>query len=193
MAPRSAFSTASSRSRPQWEQVRDILDVWFDQRLDARLHAGGPAALPDARRRQARARRRQGPRHVPRRLRPAPRLVPVIAAGILRHPRPRALRHRADARLRPRREGAEDVEVRRQRRLAAGRDEDVRRRHPAPVGGGLRLFRRPAHRPRHPQELRRDLPQAAQHAALDARRAGASRQRTSASSSRTCASSSSSG
>ena len=48
--------------------------------LDARLHAGGPGALPDARRRQARARRRQGPRHVPRRLRPASRLVPVVAA-----------------------------------------------------------------------------------------------------------------
>ncbi len=39
------------------------------------------------RRRQARARRRQGPRHVPRRLRPASRLVPVVAA---RNPAARA-------------------------------------------------------------------------------------------------------
>ena len=64
-----------------------------------------PEALPRPRRHQARARRRPGPRHVPRRLRPASRLVPVLAARELRHARPRALRRRADARLRPRREG----------------------------------------------------------------------------------------
>ena len=36
-------------------------------------------------------------------------------------------------------------------RGAAGRDETARRRHPAPVGGGLRLCRGPAHRPQHPE------------------------------------------
>ncbi len=51
-----------------WEQVRDILDVWFELGLDARL-------LP---------RKTQGPevarRPLSRRLRPASRLVPVVAA-----------------------------------------------------------------------------------------------------------------
>ena len=54
-----------------WEQVRDILDVWFELRLDARL-------LP---------RKAQGPEMargpLSRRLRPASRLVPVLAAGRL--------------------------------------------------------------------------------------------------------------
>jgi isoleucyl-tRNA synthetase len=54
------------------------------------------------------------------RLRPAPRLVPVLAAGGLRHPRPRALRRGADPRLHPRREGGEDVQVAGQQRRAAG-------------------------------------------------------------------------
>ena len=74
--------------------------------------------------------------HVSRRLGPASRLVPFLAAGELRHARPRALRRRPDPRLRPRREGPEDVEVARQHRRAAGRDQGFRRRHPAPVGGG---------------------------------------------------------
>ena len=81
-ARRSASSAASSTIRRRLgagaRHPRRVVRF----RLDARLHAGGPAALPDAGRRQARARRRQGPRHVPRRLRPAPRLVPVLAAGI---------------------------------------------------------------------------------------------------------------
>ena len=75
----------------------------------------------------------------------------------------------------------------------AGCDEEVRRGHFAPVGGGVRLLRRPAHWPGNPQHLRRHLPQAAQHAALDARCAWRIWSRASASSSRTCASSSSSG
>ena len=70
-----------------WEQVTDILDVWFDFRLHARLHAGGPRGLPGPRRHHARARRRRRPRHVPGGLRPASRLVPVLAAGELRHAR----------------------------------------------------------------------------------------------------------
>ena len=56
---------------------------------------------------------------------------------------------------------------------AAGRDQAVRRRHPAAVGGAVRLCRRPAHRPGDPEDHGRDLPQAAQHAALDARHARA--------------------
>ena len=67
--------------------------------------------------------------HVSRRLGPASRLVPLLAAGELRHARPRALRRRPHPRLRPRREGPEDVEVARQRDRAAGRDPAI----PAPT------------------------------------------------------------
>jgi hypothetical protein len=48
-------------------------------------------------------------RPLPRRLRPAPRLVPVLAADRLRHRRPRAVQGAADARLRRRRQGPQDV------------------------------------------------------------------------------------
>ena len=89
----------------------------------------------------------------------------------LRHALPRALRRRADARLHARREGPQDVEVARQPDLPAGRDQAVGRRHPAAVGGERRLYRRPAHRSGNPEKRRRQLPQAAQHAALDARHA----------------------
>ena len=64
-------------------------------RLHPHLHPGGPRGLPAARRHPPPARRRPRSRHVPGRLRPAPRLVPVLAAGELRHPRSRALRHGA--------------------------------------------------------------------------------------------------
>ena len=84
-------------------------------RLDARLRAGGPEAFPEPRRHQAQARRRPGHGDVSRRLRPAPRLVPLLAAGKLRHARPRAVRRGADPRLRARRAGPQDVEVARQR------------------------------------------------------------------------------
>ena len=84
----------------------------------------------------------------------------------------RALRRGAHARLHPRREGrGEDVEVQGQHALAAGPDEDLRRRHPAPVGGLLRLFERHPLRARHPAGHGRVLPQAQEHAALDARHA----------------------
>ena len=60
-------------------------------RLDACLRAGRPRAFPGARRHQAQGRRRRRHRDVSGRLGPASRLVPVVAAGELRHPRPRAL------------------------------------------------------------------------------------------------------
>ena len=52
----------------QWEQVRDILDVWFELRFHACLCAGDAQGFEMAR------------RSLPRRLRPASRLVPVLAA-----------------------------------------------------------------------------------------------------------------
>ncbi len=137
-------------SAAEWKKVDDICDVWFELRLHPRLHAGGPGALPAARRHPAQARRRRRHRHVPGRLRPAPRLVPLLAAGELRHARPRPLRRRAHPRLHPRREGrGEDVEVQGQHALAAGADEEVGRRHPAAVGGVFRLHER------HPLRARR--------------------------------------
>ena len=106
-----------------------------------------------------------------RRLGPASRLVPFLAARSLRHARPRALRGGADARLRARRRRAQDVEIARQRHRAAGRDEAERRRHPAAVGRRLGLCRGSAHRPGDPEAPWRRLSPAAQHAALSARRA----------------------
>ena len=80
-------------------------------RLDACLHvrAAGRSRL---------AARRPG-RSLSRRLGSASRLVPVVAAGELRHARPRAVRGGADARLRARRAGLQDVEVARQHDRAA--------------------------------------------------------------------------
>ena len=73
---------------------------------------------------------------------------------------------------------------------AAGRDQAVRRRHPAHVGVRRRLCRRSAHRPGNPQDHRRDLSQAAQHDALDARQSRAFPRPPIASRSRKCRSSS---
>ena len=103
-------------------------------RLDARLRAGGCRAFPLARRHQAQARRRPRHRDVSGRLRPAPRLVSVLAPGILRHARARALRRRRHPRLHAGRGRPQDVEVARQHHRAAGRDQAVRRRYPAAVG-----------------------------------------------------------
>ena len=62
-----------------WEQVTDILDVWFDFRLDACFCA------------RKTPRSQMAGRPLPRRLGPASRLVPVLAARGLWHPRPRTL------------------------------------------------------------------------------------------------------
>ena len=139
-----------------FEQVTDILDVWFDSGSHARLHARGQSRAEVA------------GRPLSRRLRPASRLVPFLAAGELRHARPRALRRRADARLHARRAGPQDVEVAGQHHGAAGSVRPVRRRHPAPVGGRHRLHRGPAHRPGDPEAPGRGLSPAAQHLALPA-------------------------
>ena len=80
-------------------------------------------------------------RPLSRRLGPASRLVPVLAARGLRHARPRALRRGGDAWLRRRRGRAQDVEIARQRGGAAGRDPPVGRRDPAAVGHELGLRR----------------------------------------------------
>ena len=102
-------------------------------------------------------------------LRPAPGLVPLLAARSLRHSRAGALRSGADARFRARRPGAQDGQVARQRCRAAAHRRGPRRRRSAPVGGVGGLYRRPADRPRHREGRRRILPPAAQYAALPPR------------------------
>ena len=183
-SPRRARMPGSSRAPPSasskgWSPIRpsgarrptsSTCGSISAPRMPSRWRTRG---VSGPRRHPPRARRRHGPRHVPGRLRPASRLVPVVAAGELRHARARALRRRADARLHPRREGrGEDVEVEGQHHVAAGHHEELRRRHPAPVGGVLGLFERYPLRARHHPGNGRVLSQAPQHAALDARHAG---------------------
>ena len=60
-------------------------------RLDPRLRAGRPPAFSAARQHRPQGRWRRGYRDVSGGQRPASRLVPVVAAGKLRHPRPRAV------------------------------------------------------------------------------------------------------
>ncbi len=90
---------APEYSANDYEKIDDILDVWFELRLDARLYARRSRALPRSRRIEARARRRPRRDHVSRRLGSASRLVPFVTARVLRDAAARALRRRADARL----------------------------------------------------------------------------------------------
>ncbi len=168
-APASAFS--ARHANEAWKKVDDICDVWFDSGSTHAFVLEDPVHFPGPCRHQAQGRRRRRHRDVSGRLGPASRLVPVVAAGKLRHPRPRAVRHRADPRLHARRERPQDVEVGRQHRRAAEGHRAIRRRYPAALGLRHRLCRRPAHRPGNPQEHHRDLPQAAQLDPLDARHA----------------------
>ena len=104
-------------------------------RLDARLRRWKIPALPVARRHQAQEGRRPRHRDVSRRLRPAPRLVPVLAARNLRHAR----RSRPSTWCSP----TASCSTRTARKMskslgnvigAAGRDQAVRRRHSAACG-----------------------------------------------------------
>ena len=156
------------RAGEPWQKVDDILDVWFDSRFNACVRAGRPPAFPATRPHRPQDRRRRRHRDVSRRFGPASRLVPVVAAGKLRHARSRAVRHRADPRFYARRERPPDVEVGRQHRPAAEGHQGLRRRHPAAVGLRHRLRRRPAPWSGNPEKYRRELPQAAQHHPLDA-------------------------
>ena len=77
----------------------DILDVWFESGSSHRavLSKRLRPELPGV--------------HVPGRLGPAPRLVPVVDPDGRRDHRHRAVRDRADSRVRRRREGTEDLQV----------------------------------------------------------------------------------
>ena len=80
-------------------------------------------------------------RPLPRRFRPAPRLVPLVAARVVHAERPAAVQGPADARLHRGRRRQEDVEVEGQRRRAAEGVRDAGRGGPALVGGRHRLLR----------------------------------------------------
>ena len=74
---------ANDHRHDDWEKVTDILDVWFDS---GSTHAFALRDRPDG----------IWPAiGLPRRHRPAPRLVPLLDAAGLRHPRPRPLRRGA--------------------------------------------------------------------------------------------------
>ena len=105
-------------------------------------------------------------RPLPRRFRPAPRLVPLVAARVVHAERPAAVQGPADPRLHRGRRRQEDVEVEGQRRRAAEGVRDAGRGGPALVGGRHRLLRRSLDLRRDPEARRRELPAAAQHAAL---------------------------
>ena len=97
---------AGDHPHDDWEKVTDILDVWFDSGSHPRLRAARPA------------RRHLAGERLSRGHRPAPRLVPLLDAPVLRHAGPGALRRGGDPRLHPRRERHEDVEVARQHHRA---------------------------------------------------------------------------
>jgi isoleucyl-tRNA synthetase len=122
---------AGRRGRRLRQGHQDTLDVWFDSGV---THSC--VLLP---------RDLQWPgRPLPGRLRPASRLVPVLAAdlGIGRCNGVAPYKAGADPRLHGGRAGAQDVQVAGQRDRAAGHHEQPRRRHPAPVGRRDRLPRR---------------------------------------------------
>ena len=81
-----------------------------------------------------RIRERVSRRPLSRRLGPAPRLVPFVAARLVHAERRAAVQGAAHARLRRRRRRPQDVEVEGQRRRAAEGRRHARRRDPAAVG-----------------------------------------------------------
>ena len=108
----------------------NILDVWFDS---GSSHEAVLSVRPEL---------TLAGRHLPRRQRPASRLVPELAARRPRHARPAAVHAGAHPRLPRRRRRPEDVEVARQLDRAAGHHQAERRRHPPAVGGDERLHAR---------------------------------------------------
>ena len=107
-------------------------------------------------------------RRLPGGLRPAPRLVPLLAADGRGHARPRALQAGDHPRLHRGRPGPQDLQEPGQLRGRRQAAEDPRRRDPAPVGQHDRLPRGHAVLGGDGQARVGGLPQGAQHAALPA-------------------------
>ena len=140
--------------KKEFEKEMDILDVWFDSGVShaAVLKAAQGAFLA------------RGP--VPRRERPAPGLVPVVAPHLGRDNGQGALPHGADPRLHRGRLGQEDEQVSGQRGRAPGSHRQVRGGGPAALGLGRRLPRRYPHLAGDPDAPRRGLPQDPEHQPL---------------------------
>jgi isoleucyl-tRNA synthetase len=125
----------AAKTRPHYTKSTDILEVWFDSGSTFWhvLRGSHADAYPNG------AFHAQGPRGrpVPRRPRPAPWLVPQLAAAGLRPVRrPRALPRPADARLRHRWPGPQDEQERWATRSSRRScDHEARCRDRAPVGG----------------------------------------------------------
>ena len=155
-SPASRF-LGNDRDPAQYEQVMDIVDVWFESgcthgfAMEARGE-GWPADLYLEGSDQHRGWFNSS------------LLEAVGTRGA------RAVPRRADAWLRAGRERAQDEQVARQRHLAAGGHRQAGRRHPAPLGDELRRVRRSADRAGDPQAAIGAVSPAAQHAALAAGR-----------------------
>ena len=144
-----------------------------------RVVGGGVRGRALGRARLVDGRRSPADRSLPRRLGSAPRLVPLVAARLVRHARPRALSRGAHARLRPRRKGAPLLEVGHRAARAAGekveyippeeRHQAAGRRAVAHVDRAGRLPQRHHVFARAPDAARRVVSQAAQHHALPPR------------------------
>ncbi len=129
--------SARSAAAADFRREQDILDVWWDSGVSWAAVAEQRAEQP-------------GPgRPLPGGLRPAPRLVPLVAPHLAWPSAAAAPYERgAHPRLRPRRAGQGHVEERRATCVGArGDHQEVRRRHPPAVGGGQRLPRRRARSP----------------------------------------------
>ena len=123
--------TAGRRCRPLREEPRHARRL-----VRFRRHSSDGAA------RLTRGRIALSCRDVPGGIRPAPRLVPFIAADVLHAERRAALQGVADARIRRRRQRPQDEQIARQRdRAAKGRRHAGRGNHPT-VGREHRLFGR---------------------------------------------------
>ena len=88
-APRSA-SSATKHNADDYDKIDNLVEVWFDSGSTHAFVLEDPTIFPGFAgiRRAIDGGRRRG--HVSRRLGPASRLVPVLAARELRHARPRA-------------------------------------------------------------------------------------------------------
>uniref|UniRef100_A0A0R3QIM5 UDP-glucose 4-epimerase n=1 Tax=Brugia timori TaxID=42155 RepID=A0A0R3QIM5_9BILA len=107
-------------------------------------------------------------RPLPRRPRPASRLVPLVAAAGLRARRPRSLQGPAHARLHRRCQGHQDEQVAQERHRSAGDQQQAGLGDHPPVGGRERLLGRHRGRRQDPRARGRRLPPHPQHAALPA-------------------------
>ena len=130
---RASASSASLRTRT-WQKVDDILDVWFDSGsthafvLEDAKHFPGLAGIKH---------KRDGGADTVMYLEGSDQHRGWFQSSLLESCGTRgvgAVRRRADARLHARRGRPQDVEVARQHRRAAGRDQAVRRRYPADCG-----------------------------------------------------------